>query len=141
MSVINKTDYTSLALQFTYAYTSMLNIPTFVYAAVVVVVGLDDVEQEVDLLNPVYQSYQNNVNTFSSPSTLLQAVAALQQHVLRRYTPTVAGAPSIDDYLTQSPVIKVSSEFAALSALAGYPIAPANQTTESWEPTSWGWTS
>ena len=114
MSVIHGHDYHDLAVAFANARAQVLGAKQYLFDAVYLVVLLQQVTPEVDLLNVFWDTYNINLDTLESPTLLLSAVRALNQHVL------IEGKyASVDAYLAAYGVT-VPSDWAELSALAGY---------------------
>jgi len=100
-------------------FQALQQLNTYVQSGLNLVVASMDVDVEVDLIDPYALNY-NNVNTsWTGPNLLTVATDALEKHISQRTGQT------FNDYLyTRS--LKVSPQFAALSALVGYPINEGN---------------
>jgi hypothetical protein len=94
-NVINGTEYSTLA---TY-YGTMVNVlqsaTIYLYNAVSTVASFTDVDPTVDLIVPFNNVYTNQTQVINSTSQFLDAVRALNQHVLTRAVQP-SGAPYTD---------------------------------------------
>jgi len=117
MAVINGTNYRLIAVDYATAYDNAIEVKDYLFEAVYQVVLLDSIQPEVDLLTPYWDSYQVNAPVYSSQSSLLGAVRAIQAHVLKR-----GSYATVDAYLAAEG-ITVPATWATLSATAGYPIS------------------
>jgi hypothetical protein len=87
-------------------------------------------EPELDLLAPFVRAYEESATYFTAPTPVLDAVRALQAHVLSRAVLDPDGGPftDINDWLEYNKAtisvayMQTYYGFAYLSGLAGYPI-------------------
>ena len=119
-TVISQTEYRNIALDYAAAYERLLEPNDFLYDAVYRVVLLQVVIPEVDLVNPFYDAYNITFNNSDIPSSMIDAVAAINNHVINR-----GGFDDVDAYLDAGP-ITVPSGWATLSELAGFTIDASN---------------
>jgi len=116
--VINATSYERIAGYYAAAHDSLLSIADNYEDAVYEIVILDDLYPTLDLIDPFYSAWVAGLASFSNPTlTILNAVKALQRHVVRR-----SGEDTVDDWITSAGVSGLDQTFADLSELAGYPI-------------------
>lgn len=100
-------------------FQALKQVNTYVQSGLNLVVASVDIDVEVDLIRPYARNY-NNVNTdITGPDLLTIATDALEKHVSQRTGQT------FNDYL-YTRGLKVSPQFAELSALVGYPINEDN---------------
>lgn len=116
MAVISATDYRGIARNYSNARTTMLDSKGYLYNCVYSIVQSDDVTVNVDLLSPFWNTYLFNKVQAESTQGLLEAVRAINAHVLRETT-----FDDIDAYLTAGGVT-VPQTWADLSAEVGYAI-------------------
>jgi len=119
--VISQTEYRNIALDYAAAYERLLSPNDFLYDAVYRVVLLQVVIPEVDLVNPFYDAYNITFNNSDIPSSIIDAVAAINNHVINR-----GGYDDVDAYLDSGSGITVPAGWATLSELAGFTIDPTN---------------
>ena len=119
--VISQTEYRNIALDYAAAYERLLEPNDFLYDAVYRVVLLQVVIPEVDLVNPFYDAYNVKFNNSDIPSSMIDAVAAINNHVIIR-----GGYDDVDAYLDAGSGITVPSGWATLSELAGFTISTGN---------------
>lgn len=121
--VISQTEYRNIALDYAAAYERILEPNDFLYDAVYRVVLLQVVIPEVDLVNPFYDAYSISFTNSDIPSSIIDAVETINNHVLTR-----GGYDDIDAYLDAGSVT-VPSGWATLSELAGFTISSSNIDT------------
>jgi hypothetical protein len=128
MSVISHSDYRAIAVNFAAARERLTETDAFLFDSVYRVVSLQAILPEVDLVNPLWTAYVQNASSSSIPRNFLDAVRAVQAHVLSR-----SGLSDIDSYLEATTVngsatsaITVPAAWAEISAAVGYPIDDAN---------------
>jgi hypothetical protein len=119
MAVIEGNDYRDLAVAFANARDQILGARQYLFDAVYLVVLLQSILPEVDLLNVFWDTYNINLDTLESPTLMMSAVRALNQHAI-----VEGGFSSIDGYL-QYAGITVPQTWADLSQDAGYTIDDA----------------
>jgi len=120
-ALINKEKYRDISNNYAESWDAVTSSTDYLYLALMDVVDLNFLYPEVDLLNPFYQSYLLSVNQIQTPSSLLDAVRALNTHVLTR-----GGYTTIDDYYEDNkgaPALTAKAMWQYLSAEAGYDIA------------------
>jgi len=116
MSYIDFEDYKTIINYYSDAKLLLENSITYFEDAVNLIVALDDLQPELDLLQPFYDAYLMASDTFSGKSVFTGAVRALQSHTLVR-----SGESTVNDWLDeQDAVYQVPCRWADLSALAGY---------------------
>lgn len=119
--VISQTEYRNIALDYSAAYERLLEPNDFLYDAVYRIVLLQVVIPEVDLVNPFYDAYNITFNNSDIPSSMIDAVAAINNHVIQR-----GGFDDVDAYLDSGSGITVPASWATLSSLAGFTISAGN---------------
>lgn len=155
MAAIKVTNYQNIVDYYTEASIALVGIADYYYSAAEEIVMLNVFDPEIDLLSPFYQAYLAAAAAYTTPPTaVVSAVAALQAHVLNRARtdPDISGvearfadinewidAGASNGYLTSAVgrsgetgsgdgSFKVPTEFATLSATAGYSIDATNIT-------------
>jgi len=116
MGVISRADYISIADDIACSRLSVLNGTTQLYDAVTTVVLSQDIDVEVDLLMPFWESYQITLSNNTIPTHLLSATSVLQQHIIDNTSYT-----DINDWLRAENIL-VPETFAEISEAAGWPI-------------------
>lgn len=99
-------------------YAHLVQVETLVFSGLHLVVLSTDPEVEVALLGP-YVSNLDTVDHLKTASLLRQATEALERHITDR------SGQTFNDYL-YTHGIKVSQDFASLSAALGHAISPLN---------------
>ena len=144
MAAITVAEYQDIAEYYTNALSYLTGISAYFLSAAQVIVDSDDFDPNLDLLRPFYDAYTGSELVYqSTPVGVVQAVAALQAHVLskaRTKTPLPAGSGTfsdINDWLVGTggrygditdAAITVSGTFADISDAAGYAIDGTNIT-------------
>ena len=119
--VISQEEYRNIALDYSAAYDRFFEPSDFLYDAVYRVVLLQVVIPEVDLVNPFYDAYNIRFQNSDVPDSMLNAVAAINNHVIQR-----GGFDDVDAYLDSGSGITVPANWAALCTLAGFSIDAGN---------------
>lgn len=117
--VINSSDYSTIATNFATARTKLQETDTYIFDNVYRVVLLNLVYPTADLFDAMWTTYLLNAGTSNIPTRYIDAVKALQKHVISR-----GGYDSINDYY-DAEAITVPTAFAEISAKAGFVIDPA----------------
>lgn len=148
MAVISVTDYRAIITDYTTAIAALSGISDNYGDAATVIVQLNAFDPEIDLLIPFFNAYQTGIQAYANqPQSIIDAVKALQDHVLARtvpsdiYSSTTSGARYADinsfyaDSTTANPAdsnldftdqgTQLSAEFAVLSNQAGHTISDA----------------
>jgi len=99
-------------------YAYLVQVEALVYSGLHLVVLSTDPEVEVALLQP-YVSNLDTVDHLKTATLLRQATEALERHI------TDISGQTFNDYL-YTHGIKVSQDFASLSAALGHAISPLN---------------
>jgi len=99
-------------------YSHLVQVETLVFSGLHLVVLSTDPEVEVALLQP-YVKNLDTVDHLKTATLLRQATDALERHVTDR------SGQTFNDYL-YTHGLKVSADFASLSAALGSPISPLN---------------
>lgn len=119
--LIAYSDYKTLADYYASAREKVLLVKDDLFDAVYSVVQYDELLPTVDLVGPFYDSYLLSANEFRTPASLLEAVRALNSHVLSR-----GNYDDINEYLWANsagdPGNKLDITWQTLSTEAGYPI-------------------
>ena len=123
--LITYTQYKALADQYAQAVLTISKSQTYLYDAVYDVVLYDDLLPSVDLLDPFYDVYTRGVNVTAATTGLLEAVRAVNAHVINR-----GGYSDINSYLgvNNANLNKLDTNWATLSSQAGYAINAAYYT-------------
>jgi hypothetical protein len=104
------------------ARTSILAAIDKMFSAVYEVAVLDDVQQTLDLLQPMFAAYQLADQTLRSINNFTSAVTALNNHVVRRN----ASYDTVNDFLdasnADSPANNLDAQFVEMSNTLGYDI-------------------
>lgn len=116
MSVLPKETYETIATNITTARDNLINSVSVFYDNVEAIVLLDDVQQTLDLLEPMYSAYTVSDTSLRSIYLYQTAISALNNHVITR-----GGYADINAYFLAESV-QVSSTFAELSGMAGFDI-------------------
>jgi hypothetical protein len=126
MAVISGADYSTIAIAYSNARDSQLQVKQYLFDSVYEIVQSNIVKAEVDLLIPFWNTYLYGLNTNSSPQSLLEAVRAINAHVLKESSHEDGnGDVTLDAYLDGEGVT-VPQTWADLSSAAGYDISPGN---------------
>ena len=143
MGVITVTDYKSLAADYESALGQLTGISDKYFDAAYTVVQLQTFDPEIDLLIPFFNAYQTSEQAYkNSPQSIVEAVRALQNHVLARgkskgfgagqtldaryndidqyYSDESANPANLNAYDAGSGVL--GAEFATVSSQAGHTI-------------------
>lgn len=119
--LIAYTNYKTLADHYASARERVLLVKDDLFDAVYQVVLLQELLPEVDLLYPFYDSYLLSSNEFKTPASLLDAVRALNSHVLTR-----GDYDNINEYLWENNAHLLANNlditWQTLSGEAGYEI-------------------
>ena len=116
MSVLPKETYEIIAANITTARDNLINSVGVFYDNVEAIVLLDDVQQTLDLLEPMYSAYTVSDISLRTIHLYQTSISALNNHVITR-----GGYSDINAYFLAEGVT-VSSTFAELSAIAGFDI-------------------
>ena len=117
-NLIAAADYKTLSEYYSSARDRVLLVNDDLFDAVYTVVLLDELMPEVDLLNVFWTSYLVSANAYESPSSLMAAVRALNNHVIVR-----GGYADINAFFAANPGLFVDTTWQVLSAEAGYDIS------------------
>ena len=117
-NVISATDYKALADDYAAARERVLAVNQDLFDAVYAIVLFNELMPEVDLLNVFWTSYLVSANAYESPSSLMAAVRALNNHVIVR-----GGYADINAFFAANPGLFVDTTWQVLSAEAGYDIS------------------
>lgn len=148
MPAILVTNYQNIANFYTNAEITVSGVVSYYFDAAYEIVVLQVFDPEIDLLSPFYNAYLSaDVIYKRAPQATIQAVAALQAHVLNRAKATdgTTKFANINEWLDAdnsfgvsgtnlgrsgdtNDAITVPAEFANLSSQAGYSINVALQT-------------
>ena len=120
-AVIDGEDYRQIAIYYSDAYDTYNGATDYLWLAVYRIVLLQVVFPELDLLQDFWNAYFINMSGTgaSAPNSWLNAVSAINNHVITRGTYT-----SIDAYLAAEGIL-VPANWISLSAQAGYTISSA----------------
>ena len=128
MAVISHTDYRTIALNFAAAKQRLTETDQYLFDSVYTIVQLRETLPEVDLVRPLWDSYQQNSALSTTPQNFLDAVRIVNAHVLSR-----GGFQDVDSYLEATTLngdtvsaITVPQEWADMSEAVGYPISNTN---------------
>jgi len=116
MAYINFTSYQSVIDNYSFARAFVQEAVDYLEAAVEDIVLLNVVQPEVDLLQSFWNTYLLGRDTFGTTSTFLEAVRALQNHIIVRSDDSTVSA-WLDD---QDSAYQVPNQWADLSEDAGY---------------------
>jgi hypothetical protein len=121
MAAIDSDSYDTIQGLYAEAARQIQGVSDYYYQAAYEVVLLQQFDPEIDLLQPMYNSWQSAITVYDNvPLSTIEAVRRLQRHVVNR-----ASVSSINTWLTSNGV-QVEAEFAELSDAAGFPITCAN---------------
>jgi len=145
MAAILVENYQNISDFYTEAQLQTVGLADYYYNAAVEVLLLNDFEPELDLLEPFYNAYVSAQSAFLTPPTaIINAVGALQRHVLNRARTTASvaftninswiDANAINGYLTATvgregdvnDSFQLTSQFANLSNQSGFTISSLN---------------
>lgn len=151
MAAILVENYQNITAFYAEAQSQTVGLADYYYNAAVEVLLLNDFEPELDLLEPFYNAYIAAQSAFVTPPTaIVNAVGALQRHVLNkaRTNASVAftninawidagdtngylsvdadGSEAVGRYGDVDTSFQTESQFASLSAQAGFTINAAN---------------
>jgi len=119
MAVISATEYKNLSDYLAQCKATLLLAKDSVYSAVYEIALFDEIQPSIDLLSPFFSSYEAVTANTQTTTTLNSAVAALNNHVLRRTN------ASLDSFL-QAGGTQVDPVFAQMSANLGFTISSGN---------------
>lgn len=129
---ITTTDYKALVTDYSAALTQLTGVADNYYAAAQKVLILNSFDPEIDLLIPFYNAYLTGTVAYASqPQSVVNAVKALQDHVLSkgRIGDVDSGArfDSVNDYYADDGTFAAyfTTEFASLSQQSGHTIEAA----------------
>lgn len=133
--VINPLQYDRIASIYSLA-AQQLNAPKdYIHQAVYQIVLLNNILPTYDLIRPFQDAYSATAVSSGYPSSWIQAVAALNAHVLSKNISSVTGLPlfsTLDAYLEDTTLIPgkaaitVPQAWADMSLQAGYSIDAGN---------------
>lgn len=152
MAAILVEHYQNLTYFYSEAQNQLVGLADYYYLAALEIVMLQVFDPEIDLLSPFYQAYLAADSAyFQPPTAVYSAVQALQRHILQRARTDPAVDPdgvaavftTVDEWLDAGATngflstavgrqgdvntsIQVESNFATLSATAGYAIDSSN---------------
>jgi len=115
MAVVTKTTYETLAGYIGDAYSAQVSAAPYIASGLSEVLGLDDADQEYDMLASFYELDATLEGTLSNTSNYTNVARTLQRHVELRTGSTIA------QFLTDNS-ITVSSGFATVSKAAGFDV-------------------
>ncbi len=104
------------------ARTSILAAIDKMFSAVYEVAVLDDVQQTLDLLQPMFAAYQLADQTLRSINNFTSAVTALNNHVVRRNPSYDTVNEFLDANNADSPANNLDAQFVEMSNTLGYDI-------------------
>jgi hypothetical protein len=104
------------------ARTSILAAIDKMFSAVYEVAVLDDVQQTLDLLQPMFAAYQLADQTLRSINNFTSAVTALNNHVVRRNPSYDNVNEFLDANNADSPANNLDAQFVEMSNTLGYDI-------------------
>jgi hypothetical protein len=116
MAVLDGQIYLTIATNIATARDSILSAVDDFYSNVYEIVMLNDIQQTLDLLEPLYSAYTVSDTSLRTITLYQTAISSLNNHILTR-----GGYSNINQYLTAEEV-EVPQTFADLSSLAGFPI-------------------
>lgn len=116
--IISDADFLEQQLLLGSGYAHLVQVEVLVQSGLHLIVLQTDPEVEVALLSP-YVANLNTVQHLKTANLLRQATEALERHVTDR------SGQTFDDYLFTHG-LKVSEDFAALSAALGHVVNPLN---------------
>lgn len=147
MAAIKVENYKAVADFYAAAQAQVVGVADYYYSAATEIVLLQAFDPELDLLAPFYNAYLAARTIYAqAPASIVNAVKVLQQHVLARARTNAGGIfTDINDWIDAAgtngvlaggtPVgrdedvdtsFTVPTEFATLSAQAGYSIESGN---------------
>jgi hypothetical protein len=100
-------------------FQALRQLNIYVQSGLNLVVFSQDVDVETDLITPYAENYNNTNTDWTGPNLLTLATVALERHISQRTGQT------LNDYL-YTRGLKVSPQFAELSALVGYVVDASN---------------
>lgn len=128
MAVISVLKYKNLTVEYTNAQTQIAGVADNYFDAAYIVVQLQAFDPEIDLLTPYFNAYlAANTAYIAVPQAVINAVKALQEHVLRRAVDSNGVKfTDVNDWYGDTGSFLggngVSAEFAVLSNQAGHTI-------------------
>lgn len=130
MSLISKEDYEEIAALYTDAVRQIQGVSDYYYAAANLIVDFDRTtgfEPTVDLIRPFVDAYKTSTGLYAEvPSTVVEAVKSLQQHVMKEARDGSDELYNdINDWLADNTII-VDAEFANISSRSGFVIDSDN---------------
>ena len=120
MAVLDGQIYLTIATNIATARDNIVSVVDNFYSNVYEIVLLDDIQQTLDLLEPMYSAYSVSDTSLRTITLYQTAISALNNHILTR-----GGYSNINQYLAAEG-IDVPQTFADLSSLAGFPIDASN---------------
>lgn len=143
MSAIKVTKYQTIVTKITQAQQQLTGISTKYYDCAYAILTSNYFDPELDLLQPFWTAYNSAEAIYQqTPGPVISAVAALQAHIVDKAKSTdgTQDYDDVNDWLKgeidgvfagryQDSIdgpIKVTEEFADLSAAAGFPIDDEN---------------
>ena len=118
LGLINAADYKIVADYYADARDRELLANGDLFDAVYYVVSLDQLAQEIDLLQTFWDTYLITANFVETPSGLMPAVTAINNHVIVR-----GSYEDINEYFADNAGLTIDATWQSLSADAGYDIS------------------
>lgn len=125
--IITKATYISIASSISGAVDPLSGVAAYYLTAATAVLDANLFDVELDLLRPFHNAYLSAESIYTStPTSAVEAVRALQQHVVQRSTQGDVVAWCNANTIR---VRDVGSSFCVVSAAAGYPLRVADGAT------------
>jgi len=123
--LITYASYKQLADYYAASRHVVLKSKDYLYDAVYSVVLFDELFPSYDLLTPTYNAYVRVDGEYHSPSSLLEAIRAINNHVISR-----GSYANVNEFLAvnNAQLNKLDTKWANMSAEAGYVINAAYYT-------------
>ncbi len=138
MAALTVSSYQTVADLYAFAEIQVVGLTSYYFDAAYEILIQQDFDPELDLLSPFHQAYLGAESAFlQTPQAVIQAVTALQQHILNK-AETTAGVKFTDinvwikatggrgDGEVDQDAFRVEPKFAQLSAKAGFAINAEN---------------
>jgi homoserine trans-succinylase len=127
--IINRDDYVTIASSISNAVAPLASVADYYLDAAQAVLLADEFDVELDLLRPFHNAYLSAASIYTStPNSAIEAVRALQEHVVKRSTE----ADVVLWCNAQEPPITVANlgvSFCTVSTAAGYPLRQSDGLT------------
>lgn len=119
MGLISDSDFLRQQAYLGSGYAALVSVHSYVQSGLELVVSSVDVDVELDMIGGYSEDFNNTEEVNTASSLLRKATEALQRHVTTRTGQT------FNDYLYLNG-LKVTPQFAELSAIVGQEINPVN---------------